>query len=456
MPLHLAGILCAAACAAVQTSTAQPGVPPSQPSQIGDARAQRVSLARDRAAVQMEDQVRGVRLADGTTVGEWLARSVPADRALRAWIRGLASQPPRWYSDGSCEIDLCLPAVALRDGLQELSRSVESAVQPASPATPHSTPGVFAALADGPTLWATGVVGPSETGCLETQPGWECVTCEGIQLAQQAASAAVRDGLLNAACELRLSPSQRLRSLLETNPTIADAMGEAICSAARIDVELGPDRLAEGRGTLATGAILRALTRLRVASPTDPALTGLELEEFVLANPQPTLTAWALAGPPRECLQTAPLDWPPIEPPWARETLTLVAETDPDAEIAEAGDPLLDAALKSARLRLRIAAAALPLRQGLTVADVVQSVPGLRDDVDRWLAGMRLVDQWRDVKGSLAVQVSLPLARLAVLMGRAPLEALAGRPEQPASNPPASGPGVVPDPAFASDTMPSE
>src|SRR5690606_23311528 len=134
--------------------------------QGGDGAGERLGgLALARARSELVRPVLELPLEGGASVGQWAARALSRDCALRGWPR---RQPPlggaRWCGGGAGGVDVRVAACELALKLVALSRGPGGAGGAAAGAeAPIPAAGGAASAADGwAGVWATGTAGAGE------------------------------------------------------------------------------------------------------------------------------------------------------------------------------------------------------------------------------------------------------------------------------------------------------
>lgn len=395
------------------TSSARAQEPP-QPEDR--ALLERVALGRARS--DLARTVYGLPLKAGLTVGAWAGRDLRLDRELRLWLRTLPrSGPARFYSDGSCDVDVQLAPAVLREKLVELHKRF------ALPVT--SDDDVSRGGRDWPMLWGSGAASSGER--VEAKPpGWEDVSLEGVEVARRAAEADSLAALLEEAGRLRLTAARSLREFIDSTDAVRAAVTAAIEKNAKVRVTHGPDQVCVAEAQIETVELLRILNDVFLTTYQGSDFQASDFREMVIAAPRGAVTGTGLAIPPEKHRLRTP--YPLIEldsPGWVDKKIETTArfERDEPTEIDAA------AAIERARLsgvdQLRLMVLDLAIREGLSVGTLLSYRPALKDDVTLYLSGARVVSITRsDGEESTTVRVELPLRRLweIVKRGLTPIE----------------------------------
>lgn len=406
----LRGLCCFCAGLTLNGSPAAPVAqsPSSQATVIDATTLERVALARARAA--LDRQARALELVGAGTVGQWAGRDLNLDRALRAWIRSRAqSSPPRFYSDGSAEIDILLTPEALAGQLLALRERYASAA--------GDTPSAAELRAAGKgwsALWATGIATRAELEVSRRPPGWEDVTPEGLQLARLAAAADSIEALLETSGRLKVTAARRLEEFLASSDAVRSAVVSALRERARVTVETAPDQLAVAEARIAMPDFIRLLTEAFQSSYKGDLFHAADFREMALLSRQEELVAVGLAPPPASAIAKSEFELIELDrADWADRTILAKGRFSPRFD--ETAAPAEQAALARADGvdQLRRQVEALPLQGEFTVERFLEHHPELKDDVIIFLSGARPVGALESLPdGGATAAVELPLRRL--------------------------------------------
>ena len=415
-----------------------------------DQRAGLERLALGKARTQLFDRLRETPIAEGVTIGAWMAPRLELERALRLWVRTLPRNgPARHYSDGLCEVDIRLQPGALRDELLAL-RAKFSNDNPAAGATPAgdtvSETRIKSAALDWPTIWITASADIAELPASGKPLGWEDVRPEGMEMAKRAASADGLYALFATAGHLKVNNARRLDEFLASSPAVEKAVQSGLAKGAKVTVELAADQLAVATATISMTDLLRLLTEVQQRDYTGDTFGPGDLREMALQARVQELSALGLATPPSTMRIRS--EYAEIEldaPAWAKTTLRATASLPPTA--GDAVDPATRAeqARLQGLLKLRDQVVKLPLKGDVTVEAWLAYYVDLKDDVVVFLSGARPIGPIRTAKdGTTEIDVELPLRRLWEIMRRK-MERVEVEPEPIAASQPAtsSAPAAV-------------
>jgi hypothetical protein len=376
---------------------------------------ERLALARGRA--QTLDQVLALPLKSERTVANWVAQDVGADRALRLWCRSLPRRAgTRFYSDASCDVDVCLSSAELRQQLASLLRN-----HPGLPEAGVSEADLARAEKGWPIVWSTGSAALSERSQTRRPDGWEDVTYEGVQVTRRVAAADACHALFEQAGRLKVTPARQLREFLESDDAVADAVLEGLQKAATVTVECGFDQVAVAEARINLTDLIRILTDVHQQHYRGDAFHAADLRDMALTVGRGELKAAGLAVPPSRYVTKAEYELIELDrPPWADKTLSATGRYEPQdgeevAEFIRVGIARFDG---MDRLRQRILA--LVIQRDVTVEQFVGYHRELKQDVVTFLGGTRVVGHPKTLPdGGLEVRVELPLRRLWLIVCRA-------------------------------------
>ncbi|MCG3128314.1 MAG: hypothetical protein CHACPFDD_03197 [Phycisphaerae bacterium] len=377
-------------------------------STVEQATLERVALARARS--QMLGLVQRLALRPDMTVGAALARSVAADRHIRAWIRGRSrTGAVRFYSDGTCEVDVSLAAAEFADVLRGALASAGD--------SPVAESEIRAAAARWPALWTTGSASAAERAETSKPPGWEDVALEGLDVARSAAAADARRALLEEAARLKQTNARRLSEFIESSPAIRDAVLSRFETAAEVKTNFAADQVVEAEARITIPELIRVLTDVHAAEYRAGDIRASDFREMALVAGVSELRASGMATPPEKFRLTPRFREIELDrPAWAETTLRAVGR----CQTAEAPAPADRAAAArfDALDALRRQVEGLEVSPGVSVARLLGYRADLKDDVVIFLGGGRVVGGPRTTDEAVEVDVELPLARLWALLRR--------------------------------------
>lgn len=375
---------------------------------------ERVAMARARAGLQR--QVLGLTVKQELTLGVWGSRDYALDRELRAWLR---ERPrlfqPRFYSDGTCEVDARVSAAELREKLLALIAARSRDDPAAGGADPVTERDVREAARRWPVVHSTGAASITERDVGQRRPlGWEDVTFDGVQLAASAAAADARAGLLRAASRLRVTNAHLLREFLESSDAVRDAVSAALEKAARVKVRHEPDQIAVAQASISIADLIRVLADAHASAYRGETFHAADFREMALINRPGELTAEGIAGPPANQIHRSPYEAIELDAPaWVGETLTVEASYLPLDDDGTYGDDVrVELARVEAMNLLRQQVEKLPLQRDVTVEQLLGLHPELKGDVVTFLTGARPVFFIARGDGTATVKAELPLRRL--------------------------------------------
>lgn len=411
-------------------ATPAPGQPAGEISASDRAALERLALAKARST--LVETVYRLPLRDELSIGGWAAQTIARDRALRLWLRNAPLESRvRCYSDYSCDADLRLDPVALRAALEEIAAG-EAAVE-AARLSPRD---LTLAERRWPRIYAVGTSWPYDLTPSTKPPGWLDVSVVGVEQTHRAAEADARRALLAAAAPLPVTNARRLSEFLESGPDICEAVARGIERAAEIRVSLEPDQVAVATARIGLIDLIRILTEVHQSHYRGELFHAADFREMALLNTRDRIEAVGLAVPPSSAMLDS--QWEPVEldvPPWAGETLTVVARHAPDDLVVLPPEQHTAAAWLQGVDQLRREALALELQQGVTVEAWLGEHDELKRDVLRWLSGARAADPPRTASdGVVELPLELPLRRLWWIMRR-PMDVVEVAPEDAAAEP---------------------
>ncbi|MFH1747750.1 MAG: hypothetical protein ABIG44_12000 [Planctomycetota bacterium] len=366
-------------------------------------------LARARARADLLQQVYTQPITDQVTLGQWAAREVPRDRALRLWIR---SQPgygtTRFYSDGSADVDTRLESTVLLEQLQRLRRAY-----PARESDALDPDMLRRIVQRWPVLWGAGTADWSEKSRSRKPAGWEDVTFEGLEVVRRAAEADARYALLARAAQLPVTNAHHLREFLDASDTVENAVLQAFERVAEVNISLELDQVAVGTARISMLELIRILTEVHQKHYQGDLFHVADFRGMALLSGVTEITATGLAIPPTSAIlrtryQTIELD----APTWITQRIQARGRFEPhDAHPLNEADQI-EAARLDGIDRLRQQVEALIIKDNVTVEQFLGYHDELKDDVIIFLGSTRLAGPAKTTAGILEVPIELPLRRL--------------------------------------------
>lgn len=377
---------------------------------------ERVALGRARS--DLTRTVYALPLKAGLTIRTWAGRDPRLDRELRLWLRGLPrTGPARFYSDGSCDVDVQLESAVLREKLLELHKRF------ALPVT--SDEDVSRSGHDWPLLWGGGSASAGER--VEAKPpGWEDVSLEGVEVARRAAEADSLAALLEEAGRLRLTAARSLREFMDSSDAVRAALTSALERNAKVRVTHGADQVCVAEAQIETVELLRILNDVFSTTYKGSEFQASDFREMVIAAPRGAVIGTGLATPPEKHRLRA--SYPLIEldaPSWVEKKIETTARLDRSDSVEIDASAAVERARLIAVDQLRLMILELAIRDGLSVGNFLSYRPSLKDDVTVFLSGARVVSVVRgENDDSITVRVELHLRRLweIVKRGLTPVE----------------------------------
>lgn len=392
---------------------------------------ERLALAKARA--DLLEQVYGLAVSNQFTVGNWAAREVSRDRAVRLWIR---SQPrfgaARFYSDATADVDVRLDPRVLLEQLERLRQA-----HPARESEPIDVNTLRQAAQHWSLLWGAGTASLAEKPRARKPEGWEDVTYEGIQVVRRAAEADARHALLERAAELQVTNARRLREFLDSSDAVRDAVLAALERAADVSVTFELDQVAIGQARISLIDLIRVLTDVHQKHYRGDSFHAADFRGMALLAGTDEVAARGLAIPPSSAILRA--RYRPLEfdvPGWIPDRVTAVGRYEVGGD-----DPLNEAErVEAARLdgidRLRQQVEALVIQEDVTVEQFLGYHDELKDDVVVFLSGARLAGSPQTpADGIIEVPVELPLRRLWQIIRRGMKRIEVDSPVEPTTEP---------------------
>lgn len=340
----------------------------------------------------------------GQTPADLVNADPQAERTLRQAVYDVSRRSPtRWYSDGSCEVDVTVALADLRERVP-----------------PNTAAAAALTALDGESLAAVGTAGPPPVSNRSVPPapeGWESVTPEGIELAAQAAQQDCVAQLIRRIEQLRITETENVRSVLIGPPSLSARLTEYLEPVAFSAPQYEPIQVCSVRGSVSMDAVVAALKKLARNHRGFRRLAAADFDQLPSLNPQKMIEAVGYGVPPiRHCrgLRTASNLTPPD---WASTTLRATGRGGQPESLEGTAQGKLRAAQAAgadARLKLgrRIDALPLPPDGTVTIEEFLTEHRDLDRDVATFLRSMGKVETRWDATGQAEVVMEIPLSRL--------------------------------------------
>lgn len=408
-------LLCVAPLALAQTPATRPT---AEALAAGEARSvlERVALARARSKLMA--RLADLPVQEGVTLAAWAGRDADLDRQVRRWARSLPrSGPPRFYSDGDCEIDV---HVSAEEALAALVGLVRERAKPDAPADEAV---LKRAARTWPDIWCSGAATRGDGENSRKPVGWEDVSIDGIEIVRRAAAADARNALLAEAGRLKVTNARRLSEFIESSDTIRDMLRTGLETLATLRVEFEPDQVGVARATVKMTDFIRLLTDVHRQHYQGDVFHAADFREMALLTDFAELSAEGLASPPARYIIKSPYAQLELSmPPWAESRLTATGRFesvgDTATESAEGAKVRAERARIDAIDALRGQVEELILQDNVTVAAFLAEHHELKPDVVTFLSGARPLGPPRQRDGVVEVTVELPLQRLWLILRR--------------------------------------
>ncbi len=371
------------------------------------AALERVALASARA--DLAQAVADLPLGPGQTLGMWAARDVARARTLRMWLRSLPrSGAARFYSDGTCEVEVRLAADELCKQIAELQ------ARPASGEEPLADSTLRAAAGQWNLIWGYGLASAADRVRGSKPLGWEDVAPEGIELARQAALADAIEALLEQAGACRVTNARRASEFLSSGEGLREAVRGELAKVTQVRVELAPDQVALAEARVPMKELIRVLAEVHRTRYQGDLFHAADFREMALLNDAPELRANGLATPPARYLLRGGYRLLELDAPaWATQTLRAVGRFRPEPDATPDDARKLEMARLDGMNALRLQVEALVIQGETTVDQLLGYRRELKDDVATVLSGARAAGAARRLAGGvLELDVELPLSRL--------------------------------------------
>jgi hypothetical protein len=366
-------------------------------------------LALGRARARMQRLVRLLPFADGQSLGAWLAGHPSIDRSMRVWTRArTATQRPRFYTDGVCEVDVTVAPAELAQALRELFK------EDAAPADAADI--VRRAARQWPYLWSTGAAAVSERAHTRKPVGWEDVTIDGMALARRAAIDDALDQLIASAGRLKLGESRMLSVFIDASAAVTKAVRDGIAREVTISTQLAPDQTAEAAATLTLDSLVRVLTEAHTAYYRGDRFSASDFRALKRSAAPREFKVTGLGLPPAD--HVIRRGFHPLEldaPDWASRALHTTGIWTDDFRTAAPLPP--DQRIVFARLigmdALRQQVESLVIQKDVTVERFLLFHPELKGDVLTAITAARPVtDPQPTPDGGISIEIELPLRRI--------------------------------------------
>lgn len=376
---------------------------------------------------KLTETVYGVRLNSSTFVRDFIAESDEIRTGVDAFVRGIRLGPPRYFDDGTCEVDGEVTVAKLVTTLKEIhsahyhgnsvtttdfesiKESVKSEIIRATgsgaprPEIPELPPGFEGAISPLPSGY---VPSPS------VPPLWKSVGGQGRLMAERAAEVDAMRRLLEQIKGLRLNSTTLVRDFITESDEISTQASGIVIGAAVVSKYLHSDELiAEVTMEVPVEKVVTRIKELHSQHYHGNKVTTTDITNIKNTVEREMIRATGSGVPPARFIseaRSAGVDMPE----WMGRSIQATGQgTDPEIQTAQGKLRAARAAELDAMRKLAEQLYGLTISSTTTVREFVTQHDAVATQVDAVLAGAVATEP--RFEGDVAtVTVSLPAAEV--------------------------------------------
>ena len=401
------------------------------PAQAGDPAtdAQNKLLAKRAAEAdcyrKLAETVYGVQINSDTYVRDFVTESDEIRAGVNAFVKGIRLGPPRYYDDGTCEVDAEVTVAKLVTALKEvhtahykgntvhttdfenIKQTVKKDVirvtgagvpRPDLPPLPDGFEDVIPSL-------------PGGTPVARTIPAiWKTVSAQGRLMAERGAEVVAYRALIERIKGLRLNSNTLVRDFVTEYDEISARAKGIVMGATKVSTYLHHDELiAEVTMEVPVEKVITNIKELHTRHYRGNRVTATDIVNVKKTVKRKVITATGSAVPAPRYLVEAKTSGVTM-PDWTTETMEAIGQaTDPQIDTAQGKLKAARAAELDAKRRLAEQIYGLTISSNTTVRDFVTEHDEIATQVDAVL--VNAIAEPASFEGDIArVRVIIPAA----------------------------------------------
>jgi hypothetical protein len=405
---------------------------PAQARELTDAQKKLLAqrAARVDAMRKLAEQIKGLRITSSTFVRDFVAEDDRIETELRATLRGAKEAgPPRYYSDGVCDIDMEVTLEWVETTLKELHTryykgnrikatdfeqmtqvNKQRVIKVTGSGAPPSDE--LAAQIDDPDSYGT-FGAPSGRA---VPFGWENVMPQGRLMAKRAAEVDAMRKLAERIKGLRITSTTFVRDFVAEDDRIETDLDAFIRGVRKGHARYEPDQICSVECEVTLEQVITTLKELHTRHYRGDRIKATDFDQMTQRINRKVIKETGQGVPPPRYIKK------PVEvkvsagaPSWVTEKSRATGHGVAPAD--QAGTPqgrllAARAAELDAKRKLAEELNGFLISSDTSVKDFVVQHDQIRTDLDTFVQGASIVSTDYDEEGTATVTVEVPLERL--------------------------------------------
>ena len=393
--------------------------------------AQKKLLAQRAARVdamrKLAEQIKGLRITSSTYVRDFVAEDDRIDTELHAFLRGAReAAPPRYYSDGVCDLDMEVTLEWVVTTLKELhtryskgdrikATDFEQMIQ-TNERTVIKVTGSGAPPSDEPAYDDPDSAGTFGAPAGAGVPfGWEDVQPRGRLMAKRAAEVDAMRKLAERIKGLRINSRTFVRDFVAEDDRIDTELNTFIRGIRLGRPRYEPDQICSVEAEVTLEQVITNLKGLHTRHYKGDRIKATDFDQMTQHVDRKVIKETGNGVPPPKYIdQPAPVVIAATAPPWVTETIRATGNGVPPADKAGTAQGRLLAARAAevdAKRKLGEELQGVMIDSTTSVRDFVAEHDQINTDMQTYLMGARVVSTEYDAEGTATVTVEAPLQR---------------------------------------------
>ena len=377
---------------------------------------------------KLAERVYGMRLTSSTYVRDFVTESDEIRTAVDEFVKGVRLGPPRYYDDGTCEVDAEVTVAKLITSLKEIHTAhykgnvvrttdfeqIKETVKKdvirvtgSGVPRPELPPGLPEGVADMITPLPAGY-----TPTLNVPPIWKSVGPQARMMAVRAAELDAMRKLLERIKGLRLNSTTLVRDFITESDEIRTRADGIVVGASQLSTYLHQGELiAEVTMEVPVEKVFTKIKEFHSTHYRGSKVTSTDIVNTKKSIRREMIQATGCGVPPARFLSTAKTTGVQM-PAWMGQRVTATGQaTDPDISTAQGKLRAARAAELDAMRKLAEQIYGLEISSSTTVRDFVTEYDEIAGEVDAVLAGA-VPDEPTFTSDMATVTVSMPAAEV--------------------------------------------
>jgi hypothetical protein len=392
--------------------------------------AQKKLLAQRAARVdamrKLAEQIKGLRITSSTFVKDFVAEDDRIETDLRAFLRGAREVgPPRYYSDGVCDLDMEVTLEWVETTLKELhtryykgDRIKATDFEQMTQVNKQSVIKVTGSGAP-PSDEIEDPDSYGEFGATASRAvpfGWENVLPQGRLMARRAAEVDAMRKLAERIKGLRITASTFVRDFVAEDDRIETDLNTFIRGVRKGEPRYEPDQICSVDCEVTLEQVISTLKELHARHYKGDVIKATDFEQMTQRVDRNVIKETGNGVPPPQYIRQPALPPPaPDMPDWVTQRARATGNGVPPADMQGTAQGRLMAARAAeldAKRKLAEELNGFFITSDTTVQDFVAQHDEIRTDLDTFIQGASVVSTEYDDEDTATVTVEIPLDRL--------------------------------------------